>query len=278
MSPLPVIGSILAWVAFLFAMPVLWMRSVPLALLAVLTAGGYLAVGLGYYRHELHHNYFRPFSRQLYHLTSLLLFSDPQIFRIAHPLHHGAVHTVDDIEFYCQDYRTNPVLRRWQFAMELLFGNAAWEFHTWLRLRREGKYDKVEGHIWFLLRAALMIGLGTASERLVPGSFYPFLICYGLTLWWGAVVSRHNQWLEHAGILSEGPYEERNRLTRNLSNDGVLNKLWNFYHRNDPREHVNHHVKAGINSRLVPSSLPEGAVVTNVTEYPGILLAYWRSL
>ncbi|MBI4867003.1 MAG: fatty acid desaturase [Candidatus Wallbacteria bacterium] len=278
MSPAPVLAGIGLFIGYLLLMPVLWAKSVALALVVVATIGGYLAVGLGYYRHELFHSYYRPLTKPLYHLTSWLVFSDPQVFRIAHPLHHGAVHTHEDIEFFCERYATDPARRRRQFILELLFGNAAWELLTLARLKRERKYYRPLGFLSFFCRAGLVALLCWVSSRLNPGSAGVYLLCYALTLWWGAVVSRHNQWLEHLGIVSDGSFDERNLLTRNLPDTGALNWLWNLYHRNDPREHVLHHTKAGLHSRVVPFELPEGTRFTSVAEYPAILRQYWRTL
>ncbi|MBI3890431.1 MAG: hypothetical protein HY303_02750 [Candidatus Wallbacteria bacterium] len=278
MSSAPVLAGIGVWIAYLLLLPSLWMQSMPLALLAIATAGGYLALGIGYYRHELYHVYYKPFTKPLYYLTSWLVFSDPQVFRIAHPLHHGAVHTHDDIEFFCAGYAEDRARRKRQFLFELLFGNAAWELHTLQRLKREKRFDRPQGLLSFLCRVGLAGLLCGVSTRLTPGSAKAYLAGYFLTLWWGAIVSRHNQWLEHLGIVGGGTLEERNLMTRNLPDTGLLNRLWNLYHRNDPREHVLHHTKAGIHSRIEPFPLPVGARFTSVAEYPGLLRQYWRSL
>lgn len=278
MNSLPVIVGVLAWVAYLLAMPGLWLYSAPLAAVAIVTVGGYLALGLGYYRHELYHTYYKPFTKPLYHLTSFLVFSDPQLFRIAHPAHHGSIHSVDDLEFFCSDYETNRGRRKRQFLFELLFGNAAWELMLIQRLKAEKKYNRPLGLVSFLCRVAIALTLGWVADRIWPGGMAACLVCFALTLWWGAIVSRHNQFIEHLGIVSSGTLEERNLLTRNLRNEGWMDRLWNLYTRNDPREHVLHHTKPGIHSRVRPEPLPAGAKTTTVREYPRILLEHYRSL
>ncbi len=278
MSPAPILIYILCWLAYLLATAWLWMQSIPLALLAVVTLGGYLAVGVGYFRHELYHNYYKPFGKQLYHITSYLVFSDPQVFSIAHPTHHGDVHTLEDLEFFCAEYGTNPRKRRRQFLLELLFGNMMWEGSTIIRLRRAGKWNRTLGRQNLLGRLLFLSLICWLSVTINPGSMVSVLAVFWLTLWWGALVSRHNQFLEHLGIVSDGSFEERNMLTRNLPDDTLWGWLWNLYNHNDPRAHLLHHTKAGINSRALGIPLPEGARETSVPEYLSNLLNHYRKL
>lgn len=274
-----VAGVILGWITYLMALPSLWTTSSALFGVAILTLGGYLATWLGYLRHEAYHGYFTPFRRVIYSLTSFVVFSDPAVFSRAHPTHHAWVHTTRDIEFFCAGHESDRSRRRVQFLAELLFGNAAWELSTLYRLRREGRWDRREGARNLLLRLLLLASLAALAVAIHGWSAAgPFLLGYGLTLWWGALVTRHNQWMEHLGIVSDGPRSERDMLTRNVPSTGWLNRLWNFYNHADPKEHVFHHIDPMTHGRGLDRDLPQGAVTLDVWDYPALLWAHIKSL
>ena len=272
-----VVGS---WVAYLLLLPRLVMGFGWPALALIPTLGAFLLSWLGYYRHELWHSYVAGVNNpRWFNLVSYLLFSDPAVYRIAHPAHHKYVHTLRDIEFFCEGYETNPAARRAQFRLELLFGNMAWELTCLHRLFRENRYTRWASRACLGKRAALFFALNFVSRWLTPGSGWYYLGCYMATLWIGSLVTRHNQWIEHLGILSEGSIAERNLLTRNVSSDTLFGKLFNFMNHDDAKEHVFHHTEPQLNTRGFPGlSLPPGARTITLPQYARLLIDHYRSL
>jgi hypothetical protein len=278
--PFSLVAVILLWLGYLLLVPILWSRHGPAALALAPTAGVYLFSWLAYYRHELWHNYFPMIHNPTwFNFVSYLLFQDPQVYRVAHPTHHKFVHTPDDLEFFCQDWRTDRRRRRRQFVLELAFGNIAWHLSTFTRLKKEGRVTMAGSCAALVKRVAILIGLMAVAGWIEPRGRWLFLATYGLTIWLGAIMTRHLQWVEHLGIVSGGSLAERNLLTRNLSSDTVLGWLFNFLNHDDAREHVFHHTEPKLNTRGVRGlQLPPGAERITLGDYVGILRAHYSKL
>ena len=201
------------------------------------------------------------------------------MYRIAHPAHHKYVHTLRDIEFFCENYETDRRARRLQFRLELVFGNMAWELTCLHRLFRENKYSRWSSRMCLVKRAALFFVLLGICRWLTPGSGWYYFSCYLGTLWCGSLVTRHNQWIEHLGIVSDGNIAERNLLTRNVRSDTWAAKLFNFMNHEDAREHVFHHTEPQLNTRAFPGlTLPPGARSITISQYARLLIDHYRSL
>lgn len=269
-----------AWVVYLLAMPRIVMAAGWPALALIPTLGAFLMSWLGYYRHELWHNYFAGVSNpRWFDFVSYLLFSDPAVYRIAHPAHHKYIHTLKDIEFFCENYQSDPARRRTQFKLEMIFGNMAWELTCLHRLFREKKYTRWASRVCLVKRAALFFALNWISRWLTPGSGWYYFACYSSTLWIGSLVTRHNQWIEHLGIESNGNLAERNLLTRNVTSDTLFGKLFNLLNHEDAKEHVFHHTEPQLNTRGFPGlSLPPGARTITLPQYVQLLKDHYRSL
>lgn len=272
--------TLLAWIAYLVAVGVLATRSAPLAGLAVLTAGGWLFTGLAYFRHELWHSYFPGIPNPLaYRLVSCVLFSDPQVYGLCHASHHKHVHTDRDLEFFCEDYATDRSRRKWQYLLELLLGNMAWEITTVLRLRRSGKLDVPRARLSLLMRLGFQGAIALVAERIQPGGGVAALLVFLATAWWGALLTRHNQWVEHLGLrANEAPLLERNMLTRALPSRGLVATLFNLMNHNDAKDHVLHHLHPGMDTRDRGFPLPAGAPTITPSEYLRLLATHWRDL
>ena len=271
-----------AWCAYLLGLPALVLRfGWPVAVLMVPTVGVFMLSWLGYYRHELWHNYVAGVHNPTwFNLVSYLLFSDPAVYRIAHPRHHKFVHTTADIEFFCENYETDRKARKRQFIAELIFGNMAWELTCLHRLFREGMYTRWQSRLCFLKRVALWTVQLQVCKWWLPGSGWLFFYSYAGSVWAGSLVTRHNQWIEHLGICANGaPLAERNLLTRNVRSDTLLGRLFNFLNHDDATEHVFHHTEPQLNTRGFPGlTLPPGARTVTVPQYAGILVDHYRSL
>lgn len=269
-----------AWLAYLIALPIAWAHSAALTITLVPTLGVFLFTWIGYYRHELWHGYFPQIDNAAwFRFVSYLLFSDPQVYGAAHPNHHKHLHTPRDIEFFCDGWATDPARRRRQFALELVFGNAAWELACLWRLKREGRATARAGRRALGMRVALLAPVLAAAESCVPGGAWTCLAGYAATLWAGSIVTRHDQWIEHLGIVSDGPLDERNMLTRNLTTHTWSGWLFNVWNHNEPREHVLHHTDPKVNSRGFPGlALPPGARTITLGAYARLLAEHWRQL
>jgi hypothetical protein len=277
--PFSLPAVILCWMTYLILVPVLWVKYGPAMLVFVPTLGAFLFAWLGHYRHELWHQYFPKLNNLLwFNFVSYLLFTDPQVYQSVHHTHHKYVHTPEDVEFFCQDWRTNRKRRKRQFILEFLFGNMAWELSTFMRLRAEGRAGLTASVIALGKRLAIFLALLTMTLWLEPAALWSYVWTYVLTIWAGAVLTRHNQWVEHLGIVSNGSLAERNLLARNLPSTTVLGRLFNILNQNDAREHIFHHTEPKLNSRGVDLALPAGGCTVTLPQYLQILADYYRQL
>jgi fatty acid desaturase len=278
--PASLAAVVTGWLIYQITLPHLYATYGAPALLLVPTIGVFLFTWLGYYRHELWHNYFTGIRNPLwFNVTSYLLFSDPQVYRIAHPSHHKYVHTPEDLEFFCRHWRTDRRKRRRQFFMELFLGNIAWEGDSLFRLLRDGRASKWASRKALAIRFFYLWLLANGANWLHPGTKWTFLGTFIFTLWMGSVVTRQNQWLEHLGTVSDGSLAERNLLTRNLPSSTFSGWLFNFMNHSDATEHVFHHTEPQLNSRGLPGlTLPPGSRTVTVRQYLGILMEQIRTL
>lgn len=278
LTPLILHVSMTLWFAHLILTPSLFRRHGVGALLLVPTAGVYLFSWLAHARHWCLHKYFRRINNpRAYRLVSLALFASPDVYALAHRTHHKHVHTPRDMEFFRINWTANRRARKVQFILECLFGNIVWEFATEAALRRAGlvKGARLKQ---FVPRFALLLALACVTTWLAPGALAAFALVYGLTVWATAVVTRHHQWLQHLGILSDGPLAERNLLTRNLDTSTVGGFLFSFINHNDARDNVLHHLTANGYVQGGCNELPRAATIIGLGQYPRILLAHYRSL
>jgi hypothetical protein len=189
------------------------------------------------------------------------------------------VHTPDDIEFFCEGWQTDRRGRRRQYVLELLLGNIAWEISCLYRLKRQGKITSRTGLETLAKRLLVFFALMAVVGLVEPGAAWRFAVTSALTIWAGSVMTRHNQWIEHLGIVSDGSLAERNLLTRNVRSDRALGWLFNLMNHNDPLHHVYHHTEPKLQTRALSGlALPPGARVITVPEYLRLLVEHYRSL
>lgn len=279
--PFALVGVVTGWLVYIFAVPYLWHRFGLVALLLVPTVGVYFFTWLGYYRHELWHNYFPRFDNQAwYNFLSHLILADPQVFSVAHSTHHRFVHTPRDLEFFPEHWETDRKKCRRQFLLELVFGNVAWEFITFERLRKSGQLDMKTCTVDFIQRCVLNLCFLAFGLFVLQAELWLSLTSYSLTIWAGALMTRLNQWVEHLGIEMDGSLADRNRLVRNLSSATWGGKLFNFMNHYHAEEHVFHHSDPRYNTRAVTGlgGLPAGANTITFRQYVKILVNHYRSM
>lgn len=268
------------WFLYLTVTSILWLKSIYLAILIILTVGQYLFTWLGYMRHELWHNYFPGIhNHRFFTLVSYLLWTDPQIYALAHITHHRDLHTTKDMEFFCENYSNNRIKRKIVFILELLFGNVAWEIGMMYRLvkRRQLSVRHFIGSAF--VRLAYLAAMCVAVDLIYRPAGELLFFVFILTLWIGGIVTRHDQWIEHLGIVSDAPLANRIRMVRNLPDNHWTNRLWNFLNHNDPRGHYFHHAYPQLNMRVVPGQkLPEGIPAITIPQYLSFLWNYFLKL
>jgi len=280
LSTCALLVTIPLWFAYLVITSIVWLKSIPLALILIATVGQYLMTWLGYMRHELWHNYFPGINNQwFFNLVAYLLWTDPKIYGLAHITHHRDLHTTKDMEFFCENYETNPFKRKIQFIFELLFGNIAWEISMMYRLTKSGQLT-LGYQLWMMtLRIALLVAACFVIDYFYPRTGGAFAFVFLFTIWLGAILTRHDQWIEHLGINSKAPLADRIRLVRNLPDSHWTNRLWNFLNHNDPRGHYFHHAYPQLNMRVVSGQkLPEGIPTITIPQYFAFLWNYFKTL
>lgn len=270
------------WPALTLTAAWCWSRSPWLGLGFSLFPLLHVWVQLGFFYHELWHNHFfaRPGPNKFFfQLVSVLIFSNPQIYGNAHRSHHQSVHTFDDLEFWPAGEPSSPAAARLQLLAELLLGNIAWALRAgWIQHR--GPDHDLGATLRFLaLFASTQTALAYATHRLT-GWWGWLPLSYGFSLWLFAIALRYLQFSEHLGILApEASLDERNRLTRHVSPEGLLGQLWQLFTMNDSGNHMDHHLWPRQPNRwpLPGSQTPptDPGTVIPVTALPGI---FWRAL
>ena len=115
----------LAWPAFVFAFPLALARLKFFAIVPLVFPGLYLFTWVGYLMHESWHSYVpnvaNPF---FYNLFSLMLLTDPQVYKMLHGHHHMEVNSWDDREFHPAGKIESSAWRRLHNFFEIAGGVA----------------------------------------------------------------------------------------------------------------------------------------------------------
>jgi len=268
------------WYFYLLSATILWMKSPLLSIFLMFLCAPFIVSWMGYIRHELWHNYFPGLpNKLLYNFVAMSLFSDPQIYGIAHATHHKYLHTTNDLEFFCEGYEKSSEKRRFQFWFEFFLGNVGWEINAMFRFWKFKEFSKIKHSVSLVLRLAIFAVICFVVNIYVPGSWPIFGIIYVLSIWIGAVVTRHDQWIEHLGIIHNGNLSERIYKTRNLPDNHWSNQIWNMLNHNDPRGHYFHHAYPYLNLRdITHLKLPKECARTTIPKYIQLLRKHYRSL
>jgi hypothetical protein len=274
------LGVMGLWLLYLLAIPVLWIRYGNGVMLLMPTVGAFLYTWMAFYAHELLHNYFPGVHNPTwYNLVSYSILADPQVYRVAHAYHHAQTHTAVDAELYLPSWGTSLRTRRSQFVLEFFFGIIVWELNlrrAYLAARRiqwAGVIQSTCYHLGFLFVLAYV------TESLEYFGWPAFLANYFLTMWFGSVIIRHNQWLEHLGVFCEGTLAHRREHTRNLSTQTLMGKVFAVMTHNESAVHLFHHTEPGQDTRhLAVDALPKDCRLVTPIQYLRILKDYARTL
>ena len=269
-----------AWPVYIFVLPLVYAQMGVVSILFMIFPGAYLMTWMACLMHECWHKYVPGIpNNTLYNLYSYMLFTDPQIYRLVHGHHHSKVNTWEDIEFHPLGEIKNTYLRRIYNFLEIVLGGIlTFGLLMYILPRNElykGRY-KTSSHIISMVMWVLIYGgLGFASATIFNISGEKTAIALLINFWIGNLFVHHSQMIEHGGLIVKGDLNERKLKSRNLKNDGILEKLFLFLTHGENREHVLHHTTPAVYSRPFPGKvpMPQEAVYISLADYAAIL---WR--
>ena len=271
------------WPGFLIVLPAAWQYHWLLGLGLAIFPGVFLATWIADLTHECWHDYLPGLPNPLFfRLLSWLLAYDPQAFAIAHGYHHSKLHTYEDVEFYPLGEIRHPLKRRAYLLLEYTFG-VVFTFGLLMHVVRthptyRPRYQRWLRWLSVLVAVLIYGGCGTAAFLLFRVPVPTILLAYVVALVLGTAVTHHDQLIQHHGIIAEGSWNVRNRLSRNLRWPGAANKVFHFFAHGDTREHVLHHTLVKEYSRPVPGAfpMPEDATYISIGEYIRLLWRHWK--
>jgi fatty acid desaturase len=266
------------WPLYLISLPVIFTKLGWWSVIYMIFPGIYLFTWLGYLMHETWHKYVPGIPNdRLYFVLSWMLLTDPQIYRILHGFHHSQVNTWDDTEFHPFGEIKNRFLKIIYNFFEISIGIAFISVASTIVLpfhpRYRAKY-RILSSVAAVLIILLFLGLSGCVSHFVFGAGLGSIVASFLaSIWLNSFFLHHSQMIEHGNLIVEGDYNVRNIGTRNLSDRGMLEKLFLFFTHGDTREHVLHHTLVGVYSRPFPGKvpMPEESVYIDIKGYLGVL-------
>ena len=272
--------ALVGWALVLALLPLAAHRCGGWVLLLAPLVGAYFVSWIGMLRHELWHGYVDGVDNRFwYRVTCFALCLDPETYRLSHASHHLHANTDRDMQLYPEGFLRDPRRARFQFVMELMLGNLAWEFATAARLRRKGllKGTTIVANLpgRLVLPGLLMLFFTLAAPDAARIAAANFIVMF----WSGSLMTRHNQWLQHLGIFATGDDAARDLLTRNLRNRTILERLVNFLNHDDSVAHTYHHTDPKSYARLDPELHPApNHLQITLPQYLAALAAFCRQL
>lgn len=268
----------LAWPAFVFAFPWALARLKIFAIFPLVFPGLYLFTWTGYLMHESWHNYVPNVANTFfYSLFSLMLLTDPQVYKMLHGHHHMEVNSWNDREFHPAGRIDRVAWRRLHNFFEISGGVAFLVVVSLFFIPRHSRFrDKYRWNKLFLSSIAWLVflgGLGAASRHLLGVNGRTILLADALLFWAGSFLLHLSQLVEHGNLIVTGEWSVRNLRTRNLRRRTLAEKLFLFLTHGDAAEHVLHHTMVKVHSRPFPGSipLPEQAVVISMKDFLKVL-------
>lgn len=248
------------WLLYFFLLPYIYTTSKFIFIILSFTLGNYLFFWLGYLYHETWHEYVKVLpNKKLYYLYGILLFSDPQLYRLVHGSHHANVHTYQDLEFYPLGKIRNKKLRSLYNILEIFFGVAVLTLTQSITLPKNSDFNKKFSKTSHIIALSRIIGLYGAilltTHIAFSISIINILVCYLISIWIHSFSLHQSQLIEHGFLIAKGTLKERSLLTRNIKPHGAANIFLLFLTHNDTREHVLHHTLPSIYSRPYPGKI-----------------------
>ncbi|HEX3045025.1 MAG TPA: fatty acid desaturase [Bacillota bacterium] len=271
-----------AWPLYLFLLPQVSRHLGLYTLFLMIFPGVYLFTWTGYLMHECWHKYVPNIPNKLfYHLFSWLLFTDPQIYNMLHGSHHMNVNTWEDTEFHPLGQIKNIHWRRLYNFLEIFLGVIFVTLIALFTLPSNPKYK--QKFKWSSLITAIIAwivlfgGLGYLAHIVFKINASQIALSFTANMWLCSFILHHSQLVEHGNLIVNGSYQERNIKTRNMRNQGLIEKLFLFLTHGDSMEHVLHHTLVTVYSRPFPGKvpMPENAIYIGFKEYLSIV---WEML
>ena len=267
-----------AWPAFVFVFPWALARLRFFAIFPLVFPGLYLFTWVGYLMHESWHNYVPNVANSFFYgLFSLLLLTDPQVYKMLHGHHHMEVNSWDDREFHPAGKIESTAWRRLYNFFEIAGGVAFLVVVGLFFIPRHSRYrDRFRWRKLFLSSLAWVVflgGLGAASRYFLGVRAAIIVLADALLFWAGSFLLHQSQLVEHGNLIVKGEWNVRNLRTRNLRRRTPAEKLFLFLTHGDAAEHVLHHTMVKVHSRPFPGStpLPAGAVVVSMADHLKVL-------
>ena len=263
---------------YLFTLPYLFSRNLPLGFAFMFTVGVYMYTWIACLMHECWHRYIPDFPNDFfYNLFSYMLVMDPQQYRLVHGHHHSLINTWDDVEFHPLGEIKNTYLRRIYNFLEIIIGvifTFGLQMHVVPKHPKYKNRCKVSRHrlsvaMWFLFYGSI----GVLSAVIFSLGIWQIVIPFILSFWIGSFFIHQIQMIEHGGLIVEGDYRQRMMRTRNLKRDTLIEKTFLFLTHGDAQEHILHHATVAVYSRPFIGKLPmpEDTVYISFNQYLGIL-------
>lgn len=247
--------SFLALPAYCVFAPIIWSQNLLLGTLFLLFPGLYLYIYMVFIIHEAYHKYFKGYHDFfIFRIASIYVFGDIQVYKIVHPLHHVYVHTEKDLEINPFGKILSKKLKFLDRILELTLGLIYTQFSIIFKIITDSKLRKKLSFFKMFLNFSMSFLFYFFTGYLsfsLGANINSILLCYIFTILVFSVLARIIQLIEHGDIFSDSAnYKERNMLTRNLSKNTLLEKIYHFYTRNDSYNHTMHHLKASEFHRL----------------------------
>lgn len=264
----------LFWLLYAFLLPASWARFGLWTLLIMVFPGAWLYAWLSYLMHESWHRYVPDVDNdRFFTLASILLGTDPQLYRLVHGFHHSKTNTWQDTEFHpLGRIRSRPVRALYNileivFGVLFIFAMLSWVVPRHPRYR--DRYSKPAAAAAIVAIAAVYGAVGLASATVFDLSARQIAVPWLINFWICAFFVHQDQMIQHAGVIVEGDSRQRNLATRNLPPANLASRLILFLFHNDPREHVLHHTMVSVHHRPFPGRipLPENAIQISLRDY-----------
>ena len=268
-----------AWPVYMVTVPFVFDRVGWWSLLYMIFPGLYLFTWLGYLMHETWHKYVPNINNAvLYNVLSWMLITDPQIYKILHGFHHSQVNTWNDNEFHpLGEIKSKPLRIIYNF-FEIFIGIAFVSVIATIVLpnhpKYKAKYSRLSALLSLVMIALFLTLTGVIAHYVLGAAAISVVTSFAVTIYINSFFLHHSQMIEHGNLIVEGDYNKRNVMTRNLSDKGLVEKIFLFFTHGDTQEHVLHHTLVGVYSRPFPGKvpMPENAVYITIKDYLGILM------
>ena len=266
-----------AWVLYYIAVPMVFAHSTLAGLAVAVFPGAYIGIWAIYLMHECWHRYFAGIdNRTLFVMFCCVLFTQPNAYSHGHRSHHKLVNTYADLEIHPIGRIERRIPRALYNSLSFVFGSL---FLLFFGLGQAGSDAQDESAFNDKFIPLAWVGawasIATLSHWVTGAAWSEIAISYLLSIWVTSFVHRHNEMIEHGGVIADGDLGFRVSKTRNLAPRGILSNLFLFLVHQDSREHTLHHSQPSENwrPRWLPSTrLPSNAVYITLSEYARLVL------